>query len=65
MCFATPMWHCCLVLVAAVLCVLDAIEAFKRRWLSGPSTEGVGPNCEFGCVVLGLIWLEWPFQVCF
>ena len=24
----------------------------------------MGPHCEFGYVVLGLIWLEWPFQVC-
>ena len=24
----------------------------------------MGLGCEFGCVVLGLIWLEWPSQVC-
>ena len=65
MCFVTPMGRCCLVLVLGVLCVLDVIEAFRRRWLSGPPSEGMGLGGEVGCVVLGLIWLKWPFQVCF
>ena len=64
-CFATPMWHCCLTGVFAVLRVLDAIEAFRCRWLSGPPNKGVGLGCEFDFVVLDMIWLEWPFQVCF
>ena len=64
-CFAVPLWHCCLALVPVVLRVLDAIEAFRRCWLSVPPSEGVGPRCEFGFVVLDLIWLEWPFQVYF
>ena len=50
------MGRCCLVLVLVVMRVLDAIKAFRRRWLSGPPSEGVGPGGEFDCVVLGLIW---------
>ena len=63
--FAAPMGCCCLVLVLVVLYVLDAIEAFRRCWLSSLPSEGVGLRGEFGCVVLSLICLEWSFQVCF
>ena len=59
------MWHCglpnvalLLAFVFVVLRVLDAIEAFRRRWLSSPPSECMGPGYEFGCVALGLIWLE-------
>ena len=51
MCFATPMGHCCLVLVLVVLHVLDAVEAFRRCWLFGLPSEGVEQGCEFGLVV--------------
>ena len=63
--YCAPMWRCSLAnvalllaLVFVVLRVLDAIEAFRRRWLSCPPSEYVGPSCEFGCVASGLIWLE-------
>ena len=37
----------CLVgFVFVVLCVLNAIEAFRRCWPSGSSNEGVGFGCE-------------------
>ena len=61
MSFAAPMGRCHLVLVLVVLHVLDAIEAFGRRWLSGSPSDGVELGCEFDYVVLDLIWLEWPF----
>ena len=61
----TPMWRrglanvaLLLAFVCVVLHVLDAIEAFRCRWLSGLPSECVGLSCEFGCVALDLIWLE-------
>ena len=58
----TPLWRCglanvplLLALVFVVLCFLDAIKAFRRRWLSGLPSECVGLGCEYGCVVLDLI----------
>ena len=65
MSFAAPMERCCLVLVLVVLRVLDAIEAFKHRWLSGTPNEGVGPGGGFDYVVWSLIWLEGHFKYAF
>ena len=57
--FSAFLRRCCLAIevlclvgfVFVVLCVLNAIEAFKRCWPFGPPNEGVGPGWEFGFVV--------------